>query len=109
MLSNTKITRDHKKSVFPGCRSSCYLPSLSQDPDYPPMQVAVTNGSSVQQKLRMRRLHHEFENDYIFEFATEVNEENTNEYDDLPEETYMTISVKTSSRKTISIKCDKNR
>ena len=48
MLSNTTITRDHEKSVFPGCRSSCYLPSLPQDPDYPPIQVAVANGSSVQ-------------------------------------------------------------
>ena len=36
----------------------------------------------------------EFENDYIFGFATEVNEENTNENDDLLEETYMMIYVK---------------
>ena len=47
----------------------------------------------------------EFENDYIFEFANEENEENTKESDDLPEETYMTIYVKTINGKTISIKC----
>ena len=47
-----------QKISFPGCHSSCYLPSFPQDPEYPPMQVAVTNGSSVQQNLRMRRLHH---------------------------------------------------
>ena len=47
-----------------------------------------------------------FENDYIFEFATEVNEENTNENDDLLEETYMTIYVKMINGKTISIQCE---
>ena len=51
MPSNTTVTRDHRKSVFlvvvPPVSPSCYLPSLLQDPDYPPIQVAVTNGSSV--------------------------------------------------------------
>ena len=58
MLSNTKITRDHKKSVFPVVVPPVTCQVFPQDPDYPPMQVAVTNSSSVQQKLRMRRLHH---------------------------------------------------
>ena len=48
----------------------------------------------------------EFENDYIFEFATKLNEENTNENDDLLEETYMMIYMKMISGKTISIKCE---
>ena len=42
----------------------------------------------------------------MFEFATEVNKENTNENEDLPEETYMTIYVKMINGKTISIKCE---
>ena len=43
----------------------------------------------------------EFENDHIFEFANEENEENSKENDDLPEDTYMTIYVKTINGKTI--------
>ena len=48
----------------------------------------------------------EFENDYTFEFATEVNEETTNENDDQLEEIYMMIYVKMINGKTISIKCE---
>ena len=62
------------------------------------MQVAVTNGSSVQEKLRMRRLHHRV--------RERVNEETTNENDDLLEEIYMMIYVKMINGKTISIKCE---
>ena len=51
----------------------------------------------------------EFENDYIFVFATEVNEKTTIELDDVPEENYMTVYVKTINGKTISIKCDKKQ
>ena len=48
----------------------------------------------------------EFESDHIFEFASEENEENSKVNDDLPEETYMTIYVKTVNGKTISTKCE---
>ena len=48
----------------------------------------------------------EFVNEYIFEFATEVNEETANEYDDGVEENYTTIYVKMINGKTISIKCE---
>ena len=51
----------------------------------------------------------EFENDDIFVFANEVNEETANENDDVPEENYMTVHVKTINGKTISIKCDKEQ
>ena len=42
-------------------------------------------------------------------FATEVNEETTIELDDVLEENYMTVYVKTINGKTISIKCDKKQ
>ena len=48
----------------------------------------------------------EFESDHIFEFANEENEETSKVNHDLPEETYMTIYVKTVNGKTISIKCE---
>ena len=49
----------------------------------------------------------EFENDHIFEFSNEENEENSKVIDDLPDdENYMTIYVKTINGKTISIKCE---
>ena len=57
----------------------------------------------------MKNTIFEFENDYIFVFATEVNEKTTIELDDVLEENYMTVYVKTINGKTISIKCDKNR
>ena len=62
---HNNFQRPQKKSVFPvviipvTCRVFPRIqtaPSPSHPP--PPMQVAVTNASSVQQKLRMRRLHH---------------------------------------------------
>ena len=51
----------------------------------------------------------EFENDYIFVFATEVNEETTMELDDVLEENFMTVYVKTINGKTISINATENR
>ena len=43
-----------------------------------------------------------FENDYIFMFAREVNVKATVELDDVLEENYMTVYVKTINGKTIS-------
>ena len=51
----------------------------------------------------------EFENDYIFEYATAVHEKTTIELDDALEESCMTVYVKTINGKTISIKCDKKQ
>ena len=51
----------------------------------------------------------EFDNDHIFVFATEVIEKTTIELDDVLEENYMTVYVKTINGKTISIKCDKKQ
>ena len=48
----------------------------------------------------------ELVNEYIFEFATEVNGETTKENDDVLEENYMMIYVKMINGKTISIKCE---
>ena len=58
MRSNTKITADHEKTVFFVCHSSCCLPSLSQDPDHLPKQVAGKNDSSAHWEIYVRRLHH---------------------------------------------------
>ena len=81
-----------------------------RDPDYPP--------SPPPYKWQLRTAHQsnknfecgdftvEFENDYTFEFATEVNEETTNENDDMLEEIYMMIYVKMINGKTIRIKCE---
>ena len=51
----------------------------------------------------------EFDNDYIFVFATEVNEKTTIELDDVLEENFITVYVKTINGKTISIKCDEKQ
>ena len=52
----------------------------------------------------------EFENDYIFVFATEVNEKTTIELDDVPEENYVTVYVKTTQWKdNHCTKCDKKQ
>ena len=51
----------------------------------------------------------EFENDYIFVFANEVNEKTTIELDDVLEENYMTVYVKTINGKTIRIEKYENR
>ena len=106
MLSNTTITRDHEKSVF----LVVVRPVTCQV--FPRIQITLPY------KWQLRTAHQsnknfgcgdftiEFENDYIFEFATEVNEETTNENDDVPEENYMMIYVKMINGKTISIKCE---
>ena len=52
---------------------------------------------------------YEFENDNIFVFANEVNVKTTIELDEVLEENYMTVYVKTINGKTISIKCDKEQ
>ena len=74
MPSNTTITRDHKKSVFP----VVILPVTCRV--FPRIQTTLPC------KWQLRTVHQsnknfecgdfttEFENDYIFEFATEVNE-----------------------------------
>ena len=47
----------------------------------------------------------EFENYYIFVFATEANEETANENDDVLEENYITVFVLTINGKAISSEC----
>ena len=106
MLSNTTITRKHERSVLPV--------------DIPPVPCLACPRiqTTFSQKWQIRTAHQsnenfirgdctiEFVNEYIFEFATEVNEETANENDDVPEENYMTIYVKMINGKTISIKCE---
>ena len=69
MLSNTTNTRDYEKSVF--------LVVILLDPCQVCPRILVCGDYTV-----------EFENDYMFEFATEVNEKTTNEIDDVLEENY---------------------
>ena len=109
MPSNTTITRDHKQSVFP-----VVIPPVT-------CQVFPRFQTTLPCKWQLRTAHQsiknfkcgdpitEFENNYIFDFATEVNEENTNENDDLLEETYMMIYVKMINGKTIRIKCERKQ
>ena len=47
----------------------------------------------------------EFENYYIFVFATEANEEIANENDDVLDQNHITVYVKTINGKTISSEC----
>ena len=106
MLSNTTITRDHEKSVFP-----VVVPPVT-------CQVFRRIQITLPYKWQLRTAHQsnkyfecgdfttEVENDYIFEFATEVNEETTTEKDDVLEEYCMMIYVKIINGKTISVKCE---
>ena len=110
MLSNTTITRDHEQSVFP-----IVVPPFTCQV-FPRIQITPSS-----YKWQLRTAHHsnknfvcgdftiEFENDYIFEFATEVNEETINENDDVLEENYMMIYVKLINGKTLSIKCERKQ
>ena len=103
MLSNTTKTRDHGKSVLPVA-----IPPV-------PCQACPRTQTTFPHKWQIRTAHQsnekkficgdyttEFVNEYIFEFATEVLEETSNEN----EENYMMIYVKMINRKTISIKCE---
>ena len=103
MLSNTTITRKHERSVLP-----IDIPPV-------PCQACPRIQTTFPHKWQIRTAHQsnenficddytiEFMNEYIFEFATEVNEETANENDDVPEENYMTIYVKMINGMTISI------
>ena len=106
VLSNTTITRDTKNQFSP-----VVVPPVTCQV-FPRFQITLPH------KWQLRTAHQsnqnfvcgdftiEFEIDYIFEFATEVNEETTNENDDVLEENYMMIYVKMINGKTISIKCE---
>ena len=95
MLSNTTITRDHVTcQLFP--RIQITLPYKWQ------LRTLI----SPIKNFECGDFTIEFENDYISEFATEVNEETTNENDDVLEENYMMIYVKMINGKTISVKCE---
>ena len=104
MLSNTTITRKHERSVLPV--------------DIPPVpcQACPRTQTTFSQKWQIRTAHQsnekficgdyttEFVNDYIFEYATEVNEETANENDDVPEG--KTVSVKCEGKQTAAIISD---
>ena len=106
MLSNTTIARDHEKSVFP-----VVVPPVTCQV-FPRIQITILH------KWPLRTAHQsnknfvcgnftiELENDHIFEFATEVHEETTNENDYVLEENYIMIYVKMNNGKTISVKCE---
>ena len=106
MLSNTTITRDHKKTVFPVVILLVTCRVFTRIQNTFPCKWQLRAAHQSNKIFECGDNTTEFENDYIFEFVTEENEENTKESDGLLEETYMTIYVKTINGKTISIKSE---
>ena len=85
MRSNTTISGDHEETVFP----DAILPVACQ--------ACPRTQTTFPHKWQKPRAHQsnekfmcgdytEFENDHIFEFANEENEENSKVIDDLPDD-----------------------
>ena len=112
MLSNTVGVRSSHVSVFMmsilgGPTLQGLFQNVSQDVS---QDVWQTQAAHQSDKNYVRDDYiFEFENDYIFVFDNEVNEKTTVELDDVLEENYMTVCVRTINGKTISIKCDKKQ
>ena len=120
--SNTTTTGDHKKTVFPDALlpAACQACPRTQTTFPHKWQIRTTHQSN--EKFICGDYTTEFENDHIFEFANEENEENSKENgkfvgsdyttefdketDDLLKENFMTVYVKTVNANTISIKCE---
>ena len=105
MRSNATTAGDHKK-VFPDAILPAACQACPRIQTTFPHKWQIRTAHQSNEKFLCGNYSTEFVNDHIFEFANEENEENSKENDDLPEETYMTIYVKTINGKTISIKCE---
>ena len=101
MLSNTTKTRDRDKSVSPVA-----IPPVPCQACLFPTQVQIRTAHQSNEKFICGDYTIEFVNEYVFEFATEVNMETTNENDDVLEENYIMIYVKMINGKTIITKCE---
>ena len=77
MPSNTTITRDHKKSVFLGVILPVTCRVFSRIQTTLPWKWQLRTAHQSNKNFACSDFTTEFEHDYIFEFATEVNEENT--------------------------------
>ena len=100
----------HRSSVF-GVRfllvKNRFFQDTSQDVSQDMWQTQTAHQS--QKNYECDDYIFEFETDYIFVFATELNKNITIELDDALEENCMTVYVNTINGKTIIIKCDKIR
>ena len=90
MRSNTTITGDHKKTVF----LDAVLPVACQ--------ACARTRTTSPHKWQIRTAHQPNGKLMCGDYTTEFQKDN----DDLLEETFMTIYVKTINGKTISIKCE---
>ena len=91
MRSNITISGDHEETVLldailPVACQTCPMTQTTF-----PQKWQILKGSSVQWKNMCGDYTTEFENDHIFEFANEENEENSKVIEDLPEENCKTI------------------
>ena len=106
MRSNTTISGHHEETVF----LDAILPVACQACPWTqttfPHKWQIPKAHQSNENVMCGDYTTEFENDHIFEFANEENEENSKVIDDLPDENYMTIYVKTINGKTISIKSE---
>ena len=107
MPSNTTITRDHKKSVFQVVVPPVTCRVFSRIQTTLPCKWQLRTAHQSNKNFECGDFTTEFENDYIFEFATEVNEETTNENDDLLEDIYLHDDLREDDqRKDNQKKCD---
>ena len=74
MLSNTTITRDHEKSVFPVVVPPATCQFLTRIQITLPYKWQLRTAHQSNKYFECGDFTIEFKNDYIFEFATEVNE-----------------------------------
>ena len=103
MRSNSTISGDHDETVFLDAilPVACQACPRTQTTFPHKWQIPKTHQSN--EKCKCGDYTTEFENDHIFEFANEENEENSKVIDDLPDENYMTIYVKTINGMTAAV------
>ena len=96
MRSNTTITGDHKETVFLDVILPVACQACPRTQTTFPHKWQIRTAHQSNEKFMCGDYTTEFENDHIFEFANEENEENSKVNDDLPEETYMTSTERQS-------------
>ena len=106
MRSNTTISRDHQETVFLDAILLVACQACPRTQTTFPHKWQIRKAHQSNENFMSGDYTTEFKNDHIFEFVNEENEENSKVNDDLPEETYMTIYVKTINGKTFSLKCE---
>ena len=106
MRGNTTNAGDHEETVFLEAILPVACQACPRTQTTFPHKWQIRSAQQSNEKFMCGDFTTEFENDHVFEFANEENEENSKVIDDLPDENYMTIYAKTINGKTISIKCE---